>query len=409
VHSNGNGIGDDISPKRNSSPQHPQLAGHIRIPEHLQRPHLSPKHRSLSDVLRAQRSREEQETLLEDDEVADPDGCLREDGRTGEREVFFRDPHSNLRVYYTIHRIRRLILASIEDPYTTEQLKEPRLNVLIVKPLVDRLYDEDDVSVIYCVLVNRVQFLREQHFQHHHQTVNLTRANLCELIAMKLIRRYDEENGGRMGLLGLANLLVAPFQPFQNAPPDVCPERHVWGYQQKGGYEGKLTALEVAIISESKLFLSGSAAQKVIDAVYRGRVVYTPTSFLDIIPDHYKHKPISLYDPRKAPLLNQYRLIVPRTRNVIEVIQFIVLLSLYCLCMMRRTDSSFSTYEAIFMVYGAGWVLDECASMLEHGWHVHVSHNAIGGLRHRILTLTRHKICGRSLISRSWLFSISTS
>lgn len=28
-----------------------------------------------------------------------------------------------------------------------EQLKEPRLNVLIVKPLVERLYDEDDVSV----------------------------------------------------------------------------------------------------------------------------------------------------------------------------------------------------------------------------------------------------------------------
>lgn len=37
--------------------------------------------------------------------------------------------------------------ASIEDPYTMEQLREPRLNVLVVKPLVDRLYDEDDVSI----------------------------------------------------------------------------------------------------------------------------------------------------------------------------------------------------------------------------------------------------------------------
>jgi hypothetical protein len=33
--------------------------------------------------------------------------------------------------------------------------------------------------------------------------------------------------------------------------------------------------LEVAIISESKVFLSSSACQKVIDAVYRGRIVYT--------------------------------------------------------------------------------------------------------------------------------------
>lgn len=34
-----------------------------------------------------------------------------------------------------------------DDPYTIEQLKEPRLNELIVKPLVRRLYDPDDVSV----------------------------------------------------------------------------------------------------------------------------------------------------------------------------------------------------------------------------------------------------------------------
>jgi hypothetical protein len=40
-----------------------------------------------------------------------------------------------------------MIIASMEDPYTFEQLKEPRLNVLVVKPLVDLLYDEDDVSL----------------------------------------------------------------------------------------------------------------------------------------------------------------------------------------------------------------------------------------------------------------------
>lgn len=161
-----------------------------------------------------------------------------------------------------------------------------------------------------------MQFLREHSFQHHHQTVNLTRANLCEIVAIKLLRKYDEERSGRPGLLLLANILVAPFEPFQNAPPEVYPSgRHVKSWTAQGGYEGKLTALEVAIISESKMFLSSSACQKVVDAVYRGRVVYTPTTFLDILPDHYKHKPISLYDPRKAPLLNQYRLIVPRTRN----------------------------------------------------------------------------------------------
>ena len=36
------------------------------------------------------------------------------------------------------------------------------MNVLIVKPLVDRLYDEEDISIVYCLLVNRMQFMREQ-------------------------------------------------------------------------------------------------------------------------------------------------------------------------------------------------------------------------------------------------------
>ncbi|KAF2018305.1 hypothetical protein BU24DRAFT_168205 [Aaosphaeria arxii CBS 175.79] len=362
---------DDLS----DSSKRATSSKHVRMAEHLQRPHLAANHRSLSDAMRAVRSREEQETLLTDDEIADPDGCLREDSsRLGPREVFHPDPHSALDVYYTIHRVRRLVLASIDDPYSIEQMKEPRMNVLIVKPLVDRLYDEDDVSVVYCLLVNRMQFLHEQSFQPHHQSVNLTRANLCELVALKMLRLYDEDKSGRPGLLRLANILVAPFQPFQNAPPEVCPERSEWHYQKQGGYEGKLTALEVAIVSESKLFLSSSASQKIIDAVYRGRIVYTPTAFLDIIPDHYKHKPISLYDPRKAPLLNQYRLIVPRNRNIIEVVQFIVLLGLYCLCMMNRdstANSNFTAPEAWFMVYAAGWVLDECLSVLEHGWVVH--------------------------------------
>lgn len=52
------------------------------------------------------RSREEQETLLgADEELVDPDGCVREDGGvTGPREIFCPDPHAELTVYYTIHR-----------------------------------------------------------------------------------------------------------------------------------------------------------------------------------------------------------------------------------------------------------------------------------------------------------------
>ncbi|KAL5405421.1 hypothetical protein PMIN06_007404 [Paraphaeosphaeria minitans] len=364
--SNGSTSTGDPSPKRAASSQH------IRISKHLDRPHLSGKNRTLSDVLRSHRNHQEQETLLGDNELADPDGCVRGENATpGPRETFFTDPNTKLNVYYNIQRIRRLVLACIEDPYSMDQLKEPRMNVLIVKPLVDRLFDADDISIVYCLFVNRMQFLREQQFQHHHQTVNLTRANLCELVAMKVLRRHDEEFAGKQGLLQLARILVSPFTPFQNAPSEICPENRKWQYQGQGGYEGKLTALEVAIVSESKMFLSSSAPQKVIDGVYRGRIVYTPTAFMDILSDHYKHKPISLYDPRHAPLLNQYRLIVPRTRAFVEATWFVILITLYCWCMMKQNHDEFTLAELVFLIYGAGWVVDECASMLEHGWQVH--------------------------------------
>lgn len=87
-----------------------------------------------------------------------------------------------------------------------------------------------------------------------------------------------------------------------------------------------------------------------------------------MIPDRYKQKPISLYEPRTAPLLNQYRLIVPRTRNVLEIMQFFILLFLYLLFMLERDPNYFSIYEVAFSVYAFGWVLDQSATMLGHGW-----------------------------------------
>ncbi|KAE9967679.1 hypothetical protein EG328_008053 [Venturia inaequalis] len=317
---------------------------------------------------RARRSGKE--TLLADIEEGvevDHEGCLNPS------PINDPYPHANLPVYKTIHRIRRLVLASIDDPYTLEQLQGPRINVSLVRPLVDRLYgDGKDISIdAYSRL--SLKFIRDQSYQAHHQTVNLTRATLCELLATRIFRRFHEDNPNQQGLLLLANILVAGFEPFQGAPDEILSESlsaSQWAYSKSHGY-GKMSALEVAIISESKTFLSSTASQKVVEAVYIGRVVYTPSSFIDLIPDRYKQKGISLYDPRRASILNQYRLVVPRTRNILEVLHFILLMFLYTAAMVRRDYSYFSGWEIAFMVYAAGWVLDEFASVLEHGWKVH--------------------------------------
>ena len=148
-----------------------------------------------------------------------------------------------------------------DDPYTIDQLKAPRMNASVTRPLVDHLYDPDDVSIVYCLLVNRIQFLREQSYQAHHQTVNVTRANLCELIASRVLRRYDEDHEGRSGLLKLAHVLVAGFEPFQNAPKDIvesyrtAPSWTIRYNLARPEYERMLTALEVFLIYRSDIYM----------------------------------------------------------------------------------------------------------------------------------------------------------
>ncbi|KAI0140904.1 nonselective cation channel [Hypoxylon sp. NC0597] len=305
--------------------------------------------------------------------------------------------HAHLPVYTNIHRIRRDVISIVEDYLTLEQLTDLRLNISVVRPLVDKLYEQNDISIVYCLLVNRSQFLHEQEHMTNKQNVHFTRATLCELVATRILRRFGDDNPGSEGLLLLANILVAGFGPFQNAPEEVRQEAFLgptWSQHRT------LPALEVAILSSSKYFLSSTHCQKVVNAIYIGQVIYTPSTFgeykttftievfilyspitfilsntnmttLDMIPDRYKQKPISLYEPREAPLLNQYRLIVPRTRNVLEIIQFIILLTLYLLFMLERNPEYLSILEIAFAVYAFGWVLDQFATILAHGWNVY--------------------------------------
>lgn len=225
---------------------------------------------------------------------------------------------------------------------------------------------------VYCLLANRIQFLREQ-TNTASQTVNIARAALCELVAARILRRFHEEHSGPIGLLLLAHILVSGFDPFQGAPEETEAEfRHrQWPVQSRGGEERKLTALELAIISESKVFVGSFACQKVIDAVYEGRIVYTPNSFIDILPDHYATCPISLYDPRQAALLDHTRLMVPRVRSMIEMFQFLVLVLLYIMTMTHRSSPTPSVFEYLFFIYAAGWSVDEFAAIIDHGWAVY--------------------------------------
>lgn len=55
--------------------------------------------------------------------------------------------HSHLPVYTNIHRIRRDIISVVEDYLSLEQLRDVRINVTVIRPLVDKFYELDDISI----------------------------------------------------------------------------------------------------------------------------------------------------------------------------------------------------------------------------------------------------------------------
>jgi acyl-CoA dehydrogenase len=57
------------------------------------------------------------------------------------------DPHSHLPVYTSIHRIRRDIISVVEDYLSLEQLRDVKINLTVVRPLVDQFYQLHDVSI----------------------------------------------------------------------------------------------------------------------------------------------------------------------------------------------------------------------------------------------------------------------
>jgi len=171
-------------------------------------------------------------------------------------------------------------------------------------------------------------------------------------------------------LLLLTNALVRCFSPFQGAPAEIVPHK----IASEEPLKGQTSALEIAIVSNAKLFIRSPAVQQVVEGIYTGRIIYAATSYFDILPDPYKRKQVTLYNPREAPILDHYRLKVPRVRQALETTYFLVLfVSFFVVLEQRRNlpaDAPVTGAELWLLLYGLGLTLDKVASILEHGWKV---------------------------------------
>lgn len=251
-----------------------------------------------------------------------------------------------------------------DTPLTLEALTAPDLTYTLVRPLEEKynaMQRRGNLSVVFCFLLNRAYFMRDRNLT----TASLSRSRgaLCEILATRTLR-YHATN-----MLELALALTTSWPVYSGADPGLIARARE---ERDDDLEERVgNAIEVAIISQAKMFIKSSACQKVIDGIWSGKIVYQADSSRSILSDTYKRNPIHFYDPYKAPLLDHYRLKVPAVRSVLEYSNFLILFILFIFALEFNELNRLNMAEAIFMIYALGFTLEKVAAMQEHGIKVY--------------------------------------
>ena len=175
---------------------------------------------------------------------------------------------------------------------------------------------------------------------------------------------------------------------------------------------------QLAIVSSSKHFLSLPLVQHLINQIYLGHLIYSPTSSRSLIRDYYVSErtrlrgrnshsslhataangsPINaqnpeyegrtevyLYNPYEAGWLDHQRLRVPKWRVWLEFMSFTILIALFVTTITckpsyftecKQADDALvrdlkrlTIIEVVFIVFTFGFMLEEVAASKEHGW-----------------------------------------
>jgi hypothetical protein len=178
----------------------------------------------------------------------------------------------------------------------------------------------------------------------------------------------------------------------------------------------------MAIVSSAKRFLATPLAQKVINLIHSGQIVYTSQSSRSIINDSYtsarraaasasgfmsralcnnelgivgptaagvtggKNVGVYVYDPQVAGWLDHGRLRIPKYRSIIEFINFTILTALFVFAITHKNNKHINGIEWAFIIYALGFGLDEFAACNEHGWTIYLA-NAWNAFDITFLTL----------------------
>lgn len=253
-------------------------------------------------------------------------------------------------VYRLTHAIREDISNAVDTTLTWEQLKSPQLNSFLIRPLLNKCRDRSSRAIIFCLLTNCAQYLKEAEEDTARAGVNSTRAMACELLACKSLKEFSPRE--------LIDVLTFDFWPLQGNP---CLGGQIVSRSQR------ISALELAIKGVCKKFLASPLVVQVLENIWKGNIVFYGASDKDaqLLP-HKMRKAATTYDAREASIFKLSRLRVPRYRHWMQTISFAILLGLVIAVLIERSKK-IMPLEIIMIVYAIGFMLEEVVGLNDTG------------------------------------------
>ncbi|KAF7327794.1 hypothetical protein MKEN_00359200 [Mycena kentingensis (nom. inval.)] len=269
-------------------------------------------------------------------------------------------------VYPLIPSIKQDVSKTVDSALSWDQLTASDVNFAVVRPLVLKYAKLKNMAVVYACLVNRAFFLEESENDLAYAGVMLSRATLCEILAMKLLSHFASNH------ITLVAVLTTAWSPLAGALPEVVDEvKQVLG--SKANVNDAQSALEMAISTDAKRFIASPVTQHVVNDIYSGRIVFSTAARRSMLADNYKPRAIQIYDCRDAPFLDHYRLRVPKYGAILEFLNFACLLVTFILCLSTQDYERVTFWEGVFFIFAAAFTLEEYTASNEHGWIIYIA------------------------------------
>ncbi|KAI2618828.1 hypothetical protein GGR54DRAFT_640368 [Hypoxylon sp. NC1633] len=309
-----------------------------------------------------------------------------------------------LPVYNVVHAIRIIVQTRTETTLTWDQIRSPQVSQFLVKPMQQQIRTQHFSRVtLYALMANCLQFEKEGQMYPGNAGTSMTRARVCELLALKLLKEYSTRE--------LIDALSYDFYPLQGAPETPTTPNLRSPDSRSRPAAARTSTLEVAIRASAKHFLAHPLVVQQLEAIWNGAISFyssqdnlhrmpaTPTRdternarsdraadartpLLGHQPpkEQQSHLPlhampvrrtVNLYDPRQASPLKLSRLRVPRYRQFLSTCSLFVLICLFLAVLIERS-SRITELELIFWFWSAGFMLDEVVGFNEQGFSLYI-------------------------------------